>query len=158
MSNLINSSIVLYQKYSMSLQRINFTELNTGYEFPPVNYNIDSTMAEDYLNAVGEHNTIFKNNHVIPPMALIAFAMAALTRTIEFPPGAIHVSQDIEFLHSVTTDYPITSRARISRKQKMGDSFLITIELNGNDDQNNPVFKGKTMFILPTFVISNKNQ
>ncbi len=133
----------------MQKQKIDYSELTTGYEFPQTSFRVDTTMVAAYLRAVDDTTTLYRNTNLVPPMALVALAMAALSKSISLPEGAIHVSQELEFLDTVSPKDTITSSARVSRKQKSGRFHLLTIELHLRSQNNVEVLSAQTEFILP---------
>lgn len=130
-------------------QEINYGDLQPGYEFPPATYRIDASTLEAFLSAVGEESGIYGNLEIVPPMAVTAFAMAALSESMSLPWGAIHVSQEMEFANIVRTGDTITSSARVTRNYKRGNLHLLAIELKALDSNQKPVFTGRTTFVLP---------
>ncbi len=133
----------------MAEQKIDYSELDVGYEFPKTTFNLTSAMVADYVAAVGETSSLYQDYKLVPPMAIAAFAMATLAKGLSLPSGAIHVSQEIEFLGTVSTSDIITSHARISRKQKRSVFHLLTIDFHAFNQDNKAILAGKTEFILP---------
>lgn len=129
--------------------RIEYSELNTGHEFPPANFRLDSTTVANYIKAVGDNSLEYQNGKFVPPIAVAAFAMAALSKDISLPPGAIHVSQEIELVNTVSTSNTLTSYAKIVRNQKRGGFHLLTIDLRVLDQDGKTMLTGKTEFIAP---------
>ena len=76
-------------------QKIGYTQLETVYEFPPITYKLDSSVISTYLEAVENVNHLYEDTNLVPPMAIAASALAALSRCMYLPPGAIHVSQKL---------------------------------------------------------------
>jgi len=130
-------------------QKIDYNELNIGYEFPQASFHLDSATVSAYLKAVGESSTLYLNTGLVPPMAAIALAMAVLSRTISLPEGAIHVSQELELCHIITLKDTITSLAKVTKKLKSSKFHLLTIELHLHNQDNVEVLWGQTEFILP---------
>ncbi len=106
-------------------------------------------MVAVYLRAVDEGSSLYQNLKVVPPMAVAALAMAALSRSISLPSGAIHVSQELEFINTVNTGDTTTSHARVIRNRKRGELHLLTIELRVLNNKREPVLVGTSSFILP---------
>jgi acyl dehydratase len=129
-------------------QKIEYDKLNEGYEFPKTNFSLDLSLVRDYIEAVSETSTLYKSTDVVPPMAIVALAMAELSKNISFPSGAIHVSQAVEFLGIARMGDTVTSHARISRNQKRGAINILSIELNAFDKDAQQILTGKTEFIL----------
>jgi hypothetical protein len=130
-------------------EKIEYHQLNAGYEFSPVTHRLDPARVFTYCNAVDENAGLYQEAKVVPPMAIAAFAMAALSENISLPPGTIHVSQEIEFKGTTAVDETIISYAKVSRKQDRGKLHLMTIELSVLNQDKREVLAGKTSFILP---------
>lgn len=131
------------------INRIDYRELAAGYEFPPTSYRVDSSMVGAYIEAVEDDSDLYRDSDLVPPMALAAHALAALSGTVSFPDGSVHVSQSVEFAGTVTTGDTITSQAAVSRIQKRGKFHMLSMNLTACKSDNSVVFRGKTDFILP---------
>jgi acyl dehydratase len=130
-------------------EKTNYYQLKPGFEFPAKKYKMDYETVSDYINSVGEKNEIYKNTGLVPPMALAALAMAAMAEGSSFPPGTVHVSQELEFSGTVYVGDTIECSGKVARRQDRGGLHLMTTELyvcNGTHDQ---VLTGKVGFILP---------
>ena len=130
-------------------QKIEYHQLEAGYEFPPTSYKLDSAMVATYLKATEETSRLYQDTGLIPPMAIAAYAMAALSERISIPPGTIHVSQEIEFIDTVSVGDTIICHAKVSRKQDRGKLHLLAVDLNVFNQNQKVVLTGKTSFILP---------
>lgn len=130
-------------------QKVLYSQLEAGYEFPPASYKLDSAMVAAYLEAVEETGNLYRDNKLIPPMAVGAHAMAALAEGISLPAGTIHVSQEFEFKDAVSIEDTLTSHARVTRKQDRGNLHLLTIDLNVFNQHQKEVLNAKTSFLLP---------
>lgn len=136
--------------------KIEYSELNAGHEFPPSSFRLDSATVANYIKAVGDSNPVYQNSKFVPPTAVAAFAMAALSKGISLPPGAIHISQEIEIVSTASTNNILTSYAKISRKQKRGGFHLLAIDLRVLDQDGKTMLTGKTEFIAPESNAINK--
>lgn len=126
-----------------------YRQLEAGYEFPPVSYQMEADMVSTYLKAVEDTSRLYQATELVPPMAVAAYAMTALAKSIVIPPGTIHINQELEFLDTVSIGDTITCRARVSRNQQRGRLHLLTIDLNVSNRDQKAVLAGKTTFILP---------
>ena len=133
----------------MPEEKIDYSQLETGYEFPPSFYKLDASVVSNYLKAVEDTSYPYENNKIVPPMTIAASAMAALSRSICLPPGTIHISQELEFKDEARIDDGLTGYAMVNRKWNRGRFHFLDIELNVCDDNQNTVLTGKTSFILP---------
>jgi len=130
-------------------EQIDYRQLEAGYEFPPISYRIDSSMVDAYLEAVEEDSSLYRDSDLVPPMAIAAQALVALSKAVSFPDGAVHISQVVEFVDTADTRDAITSYASVSRIQKRSRFCLLSINLSACKDVDRVVFRGKTDFILP---------
>lgn len=130
-------------------QKIEYQQIEVGHDFLPVSYQLDASMAASYLKAVGETSSLYQSAKLIPPMAVAAQAMAALSDSISLPPGTIHVSQELEFIDTVNVGDTITCHAKVLRKQDRGRLHLMTVDLNIFNQNQKKVLSGKTSFVLP---------
>ncbi len=129
--------------------KIEYVQLAVGYEFPPVNFKLDSAMVTDYLEAVEETSRHYLGTELVPSLAVAARAMAALSEAISLPPGTVHVSQEIEFVATVSAEDTLTSHAKVSRKQDRGKLHLLNIDFCVFNQKQQAVLSGKAGFILP---------
>ncbi len=137
-------------------QKIDIREVAAGYEFPPVSYQIGSARVADSLGAVDEVNAPYRDTGLVPPVAVAALALAALSEGMTMPPGAIHVSQEVEFLATVSTADTVTSRATVARSQNRGKFHMVTVALRVVNQGEKEVMAAKTSFILPGDVGDNE--
>lgn len=125
---------------------LQYSQLETGYEFPLSRYKLDNATVSLFLKATGDTHSY---NNLVPPMAIAARAMAALSENISFPPGTIHVSQEFEFLDTVEVDEPLVSHASVSQKTGRGRFQIIAIDLSVFRQGIIKILSGRTSFILP---------
>ena len=133
----------------MSQPKIDYEKLIAGYEFEPSGFRIDEESMRKYLDAVDSDKNIYKKDNIVPPMSIAALAMTAMAEGLSMPPGAIHVSQDIQFINPVGIDENLTSFARVNRIVKRGKIHMLSIGIKVANDKNIPVLEGETNFILP---------
>ena len=133
----------------MTQQENDFNNLKAGYEFKPASFRIDATRVSAYLDAVEGDTSIYEKNGTVPPMAVAALSMAAMGKELTMPEGALHVSQEIEFLGTVRLDEQLTSRSKVNRVVNRGQLHMMTIGIDVTNEQGSPVLHGITSFILP---------
>ncbi len=140
----------------MRQQKIEYEKLTAGYEFVPASFRLDSERVMKYLNTVEDRNRIYEEHQIIPPMAMAALAMAAMSSGLTLPPGAIHVSQNLEFIDVVRIGEKLTSYTRVNRKMERGKFHMLTIGINVLNQQKATVLSGETSFILPLAATEEK--
>lgn len=130
-------------------QKIEYSQLETGYQFPASSYQLDKSVVTAYLKAVEDTSSLYQDTELVPPMAIAAYAMVALSESMYLPPGTIHVSQKFEFINTVSINDVLVSNATVSRKQSRGKLHLLTVDLSVSDQRQNTVLVGRSSFILP---------
>ena len=133
----------------MSQQKIDYEKLTTGYEFKPSGFCIDRNSMDKYLDAVDGDKSLYEKDNIVPPMSIAALAMTAMAERLSMPPGAVHVSQDIQFLGTVRIDEELTSLARVNRIVNRGKIHMLSIGINVINEKNISVLAAETSFILP---------
>jgi hypothetical protein len=126
---------------------VNYEELIPGYEFPPASYELSASLVSKYLQAVDGAGGGF-----VPPLAITACVIAAMSGSFSLPPGtiAIHASQELEFFKLVPIGATIECHTRVAQKITRGKMSMLILELEIFDQGNEKVQSGKTTIALPT--------
>lgn len=125
--------------------RVSYEELTLGYEFPATSYELSPSLISKYLRAVDS-----VGNDFVPPLAIAARAMTAMTGLLSLPPGTIHASQDFEFYKLLPTAAVVKCQAKVLRKISRGGMRMLVLELNVFDRSKEKVQSGRATIILPT--------
>lgn len=95
-----------------------FSTLPSGYAFPTQQFVLDRTLLARYLQAVEDASPAYAGEDaLVPPLALIAFAMRELADLIAAHPGSIHFSQQMRVLRparagmAVHVEWSVTGRS-----------------------------------------------
>ncbi len=129
-------------------QKVDYRQLQTGYKFPPVTFKVDPTIASMYLKVVGEASPLYQGTRLVHPMAVAASAMAAWSQNVSFPSGAIHTSQEFEFMGTVTAKETLTSHAIVTRKEERSRFIVFIVDFEVLNREEKPVLAGKTTFLI----------
>jgi acyl dehydratase len=108
-------------------------------------------MIDEYIEAVEESSGYFTRNYtgaIAPPLACAGLAMAALLKGIEFPEGAIHLSQEIKLNKPVRIGQTLHCHSSLIQNQVRRQLRIMTIRLEVDDENGEEVLEGKTSFIL----------
>ncbi len=128
---------------------ISFEELAVGYEFPATSYELSQSLIAQYLEAVGGQQ-YFLTSGVVPPLAIAAYAMTALSQSFSVPPGSIHASQEFEFLKLVPIGSTVSCGGKIVQKVQRGRLHLLVLEINALNQDKEKVLSGKATVAIPT--------
>ncbi|MFO8143808.1 MAG: MaoC family dehydratase [Dehalococcoidales bacterium] len=123
-------------------------ELPVGYQFPSISYELTEPLIIKYLDAVGEQRDFLKER-VVPPLAIAACAMTALSESFSVPPGSIHASQELEFCRSVPLGERVSCSGKIAKRLERGRLNLISIEINAANQSGEIVLNGKATIAVP---------
>jgi len=126
-----------------------YIQLETGYEFPPKSFNLDAEAVSVYQKAVEDSSSLYHDTNLVPPLAVATFAMKILAEGLALLPGAIHVSQEFEFIDSVSVSEKLTSYAKVGRTRSRGGLHLMDVDLSVLNPDHKTVLTGKTSFVLP---------
>jgi hypothetical protein len=126
---------------------ISYEELIPGYEFPPATYELSTSFVSKYLEAVDSEGDGF-----VPPLAITACAIAAMTGSIPLPPGtiAIHASQELEFFKLVPIGDTIACHIGVAQKIARGKMSMLILEIEVFDKGKEKVQSGRATIALPT--------
>lgn len=125
---------------------ISYEELTPGYEFPPTTYELDASFVSKYREAVDGTADGF-----VPPLAITACAIAAMTKSVPLPPGtiAIHASQELEFFKPVPIGTTIECHIGLAQKIARGKMSMLVLELEILDKGKEKVQSGRATIALP---------
>jgi hypothetical protein len=131
----------------MSVKTIGYEELIPGYKFPPATYELSSSLVSKYLKAVDSAGDGF-----VPPLAITACAIAAMTGSLSLPSGAIviHASQELEFLKLVQIGATIECHTGVIQKITRSKMGMLILELEVFDKGKEKVQSGRATIALPT--------
>ena len=123
---------------------ISYEELVPGYEFPPASYELSPSLISKYLKAVEGSGDEF-----VPPLAIAAYAMTAVSGSLSLPPGTIHASQELEFFKLVPVGAVVNCQAKVARKLARAKVHMLVLELDVFDQNKEGVQAGKATIVLP---------
>ncbi len=128
---------------------ISYEELIPGYEFPPASYELSASLISKYLEAVDCADELKVLGGFVPPLAIAAYAMAAMAGSLSLPPGTIHASQEFEFFKLVPIGATINCQAKVARKLARATMHMLVLELDVLDQNRERVQLGKATIVLP---------
>ena len=131
----------------MSDKTISYEKLIPGYEFPPATYELSASLVSKYLKAVDSAGDGF-----VPPLAITACAIAAMTGSFSVPSGTIviHASQELEFFKLVPIGATIECHTGVAQKITRGKMSMLILELEVFDKGKEKVQSGRATIALPT--------
>ncbi|MFC1998250.1 MaoC family dehydratase [Chloroflexota bacterium] len=127
-----------------------YANLEPGYIISSASYTFLPTNVEAYLVATEDAGDLYRDTGLIPPMATAALSMGAISDSISFPDGAVHVSQQMEFCGEVKVGQSVVCTSKVISRRKRGpfNMLVLGIEVKNKDDII--VYDGKTSVLLPS--------
>jgi len=131
----------------MPAKTISYEELIPGYKFPTATYELSASLVSKYLKAVDSAGDGF-----VPPLAITACAIAAMTGSFSLPSGTIviHASQELEFFKLVPIGATIECHIGVAQKITRGKMSMLILEFEVLDKGNEKVQSGRATIALPT--------
>jgi len=124
-----------------------FEQLAVGYELPCVSYELSESAISEYLEAVDEQGSRLLPGFV-PPMLIAVRSLGILSGLISLLAGAIHTSQELEFLKLVPVGTTIECHGKVVQNLHRGKLHLLVIGLSVFNQAKEQVLAGKATLIL----------
>jgi acyl dehydratase len=125
------------------------TLLPVGHEFAPVHLQLRPEEVEVYVSAVEESNPLFRQQGLVPPTALAAYALGCVLREIALPPGAVHASQEVSFSSAVASEEAIVFNTKVAQNALRGGWRFLGFDFTGVNADGKQVVEGRTTVIVP---------
>jgi acyl dehydratase len=127
--------------------------LKKGHQFSATSFVLDEEAVTCYLKAVEDEAlprlAQAEGKAWVPPMAVAALALQSLMEEMTLPAGAIHASQEFEFLQAVEVGERIACRAWLSRCSQRAGWWVLAVEMEGTDESGQAVLAGRLTVMVP---------
>jgi hypothetical protein len=130
--------------------RRSLSELPRGHDLGQAQFTVTRELLTRYLGAVGDRNAVYAERALVPPVALVAFALGQLLERVDLPQGTLHTSQEIEVRRGVPLGAQVTMHGRVVQRSERAGLVLSVLEydlmLDGADE---PAIVGRTTVAAP---------
>ncbi|MDP3061696.1 MAG: MaoC family dehydratase N-terminal domain-containing protein [Chloroflexota bacterium] len=123
--------------------------LTEGDEFVAPPWRIEASRVRDYLDAVGDALPIYGELGVAPPLMVAAQAMGVMLERLALPPGAIHMSQELEFPNLARAGEEATCAIKLARVSVRGGMRVLVAEFTVAGQGGRPLVTGKSTVMAP---------
>lgn len=127
--------------------------LEKGEQFSATSFVLDEEAVARYLEAVEDEAlprlAQAEGKAWVPPMAVAALALRSLMEEMVLPAGAIHGSQELEFVRAVEAGERITCRAWLSHRSQRGGYWVLAVGMEGADESGQAVLTGRLTVMVP---------
>lgn len=128
---------------------IDYASVVTGYVIASTGYTFLKSDVDAYLGATGDDAALYRDSGIIPPMAVAALAMGAISDNIAFPEGAVHVSQQMQFGGAVKVGDSVNCTSKVLGRRRRGQFNMLTLGIDISNEDGKPVYSGRTSVLLP---------
>lgn len=129
---------------------VDYANIEPGYVISSAGYTFSAKDVEAYLAATGDDGSLTHDAYTIPPMAVAALSMGAISEDISFPDGAVHVSQQMEFRGTVKVGESVVCTSTVLTQRRRGSFNMLTLGIEVKNDIEAVVYYGKTTVLLPS--------
>jgi len=129
---------------------VDYANIETGYIISSASYTFFPADVEAYLAATEDAGDLYGENSIVPPMAVAALAMGAISDSIAFPDGAVHVSQQMEFCGEVKAKETVVCTSKVLSRRKRGPFNMLVLGIEVKNKSDKIVYNGKTSVLLPS--------
>lgn len=112
-------------------------------------WEVTEASVRQYLQAVGDSQSVYNDSQIVPPLALAAHALGVLLERLALPPGAIHSLQEMEILKPVSFGEEVSGTVVMERIRRRGDLRFITAGYTLVDRAGEKVITGKSTVLVP---------
>ncbi len=129
-----------------------FSDLTTGYEFPPTPLALDAETVARYLAATGDDNDVYWRDsalYFVPPLAVAALSLRGMAESLALEPGSLHTGQELTFRRPVRVGERLTAQARVGASSKRRGMAVLSVELAVVDDIGEEAISGRMMLLVP---------
>ena len=127
--------------------------LEKGEQFSATSFVLDEEAVARYVEAVEDEAlprlAQAEGKAWVPPMAVAALALRSLMEQTALPAGAIHASQEFEFLRAVEVGERITCRAWLSHRSQRAGWWVLAVGMEGADEPGQAVLAGRLTVMVP---------
>jgi len=129
-----------------------FSDLTTGYEFPPSALAPDAATVARYLAATGDDNSFYWRDGApfyVPPLAVAALSLRGMAESLALEPGSLHTGQELTFRRPITVGERLSAQARVGASSKRRGMSVLAIDIAVVDDIGEEAVSGRMNVLVP---------
>jgi hypothetical protein len=121
---------------------------SVGQTLRGVNFTLEKTAIESYVEAVQDPAQLFKQNGLVPTLAIAAIAKNRLMESLNIPDGAIQSQANFDFISEVKLGEILHCQGTISEHWIRNGIHFVGVDIRVKKTNRKCVLKGKMGFIL----------
>jgi acyl dehydratase len=123
-----------------------------GAESEPATFEVEKGAIVKFAEAIGDPHPDYRDGTAAPPTFPTTFRMAMPGLADLDPARTLHGEQEYAYTRPIRAGDRITCVARIAsvteKETRVGKAVFVVAEVDGRDDQGEPVFTGRTTLLL----------
>jgi acyl dehydratase len=123
-------------------------DLEKGYAFPPVEFDLSRQWVTQYAGATGDDSTGNLGPDLVPPMAVAALSIRALLEHAALAPGTIHAGQEMEFASAAKIGDRLSVTASVASRGERAGWVLMGVDLEAASESGT-VMTGRATITFP---------
>jgi hypothetical protein len=128
-----------------SSSRTSLSALPRGHELASTTFSISAERVRAYLRAVGD---VSDYGDTVPPLAVVALALASVQDEVSLPEGALHTGQDVQHGGTIPCGQTLTLRGRIAQRSER-QGFIISVLEVDIDAADGAAIRARTTIMAP---------
>ncbi len=131
-----------------STNEMDLNTLEPGHALVDREIVVTGEMADAYIRAVGDGNTLYAEEGLFPPMAVAALVMAEAMDAVSLPSGTVHTGQELTFSCPVAAGATVRCSATVAANSVRRGTRFLTLDLRGEQGGEAAV-EGRTALAIP---------
>lgn len=103
-------------------------DLPVGHVFDSVAIKIEPKRVEGYIQATGDTQSFYQDAGLVPPLAVVAFALGNLLETVGLSSGSLHVNESVDFFGAVNIGDSVEYHARLAQRSQRSGWIVSVLE------------------------------
>lgn len=125
------------------------SDLPKGHEFSSTTFTLTSDDVARYLAAVEDHNAIYLERGLAPPLCAAASALGALLELLELPAGTLHTGQELDVRGGVPIGATLTLSGRVAQRSERAGVVIISLDFELTPSgASDAVLSGRTTVVV----------
>src|SRR5712692_6633962 len=116
---------MLGSPHSSACSRVDYHAVVEGEVLPEVSFATGASEVSEYQRATGD----LSSGLVVPPLALVALALAAMTERMPLPPSTVHAGQSVTFYCAVPIGSEIAVQFRVRSRREQQQKIVTTFDM-----------------------------
>jgi len=123
-----------------------------GAESEPATFEVEKGAIVKFAEAIGDPHSDYREGIAAPPTFPTTFRMAMPGLAELDPARFLHGEQEYAYARPIRAGDRITCVARIAsvteKETRVGKAIFVVAEIDGRDEQGEPVFTGRSTLLL----------